>query len=293
MSGLTTEYMIKKSDNSVRYDVLINAFHKKIKTFKIGREIYSRIFRVGESKFQIEIYPNGNTKEHKGNVSVFLQNKSDWKLKLKATLCVDHHDFSDSMERYFDADESFGWPTLVAHNQCNYDNLREGTFEIQVTITVLEEQVTAERDMTGMNEGVKEALDSQTTRLSSEVDIVKEEVCELKANMSGIKEELLVMKRQQDRDMTAIKNGIGDLRLSMQGNATPYRRQFECPMCTEEARPPMRLKQCGEGHIICDTCYARDEQARQREGRLRNQCGVCREQITGRPTALETFLGLN
>ena len=46
----------------------------------------------------------------------------------------------------------------------------------------------------------------------------------------------------------------------------------------------------GEVHIICDTCYARDKQARQREGRERNQC---REQITGRPTALETFLGLS
>ena len=34
-------------------------------------------------------------------------------------------------------------------------------------------------------------------------------------------------------------------------------------------------------------------QAREREGRERNQCGVCREPITGRPTALETFLRLN
>ena len=309
MSGLTTEYMIKKSDNSIRYDILINTFHKKIKTFKIGREIYSRVFRVGESKFQIEIYPSGNTKEDKGNVSVFLRNKSDWKLKLKATYRLGHLDYDsdydfdysssgeEAIEKYFDADESFGWPTLIAHQQCNYDNLRDGTFEIQVTITVLEEEVTAQRDMTGMNEGVKEALDRQTTKLSSEVDVVTEDVRELKANMMDIKEELQTMKRQQDRDMAAIKCGIGELRLSItQINAAPAvesRGRFECPMCTEEARPPMRLKQCGEGHIICDTCYARDEQARLWEGRERNQCGVCREPITGRPTALETFLGLS
>ena len=91
--------------------------------------------------------------------------------------------------------------------------------------------------------------------------------------------------------MVAIQSGIEELRLSMQGNAAP-RRKFECPMCTEEALPPMRLKQCGKGHIICDTCYAKDEQARQREGRERNQCGVCRDPITGRPNALEAFLGL-
>ena len=144
----------------------------------------------------------------------------------------------------------------------------EGTFRLQATITVQEEEVTAQRDMIGMNEGVKQAL-----------DVVKEEMRE--------------MKIQHDRELAAIHRGIEELKLSVRVNAAPARRQFECPMCTEEARPPMRLKQCGEGHIICDTCYARDEQARQREGRERNQCGVCREQITGRPTALETFLGLS
>ena len=139
-------------------------------------------------------------------------------------------------------------------------------------------------------------MESQTTRISSEVDLLKDEVHELKANVTDVKEELLAMKRQQDLKMAAIQSWIEELRLSLQGNAAlaaESRRKFECPMCTEEARPPMRLKQCGEGYIICDTCYARDEQPRQRERRERNQCGVCREPITGRPTALETFLGLS
>ena len=284
MSGLTTEYMIKQGDNSIKYDILINTFHKKIKTFKIGREIYSRVFRIGESKFQIEIYPNGNTKEHKGNVSVFLANKSDWRVKLKVTFSLVHDIFhgEQTLEHCYDPGNSYGWPAFVGHKDCTYNDLDEGTFRLQATITVQDEEVTAERDMTGMNEGVKQALDSQTARLSSEVDVVKEE--------------MRVMKKEHDRELAAIRRGIEELKLSVQVNAAPRqesRRQFECPMCTEEARPPMRLKQCGEGHIICDTCYARDEQARQREGRERNQCGVCREQITGRPTALETFLGLS
>ena len=105
-------------------------------------------------------------------------------------------------------------------------------------------------------------------------------------------------KHQQStyQELASIQRGIEELRLSLQSNAASSREpggRFDCPMCTEEVRPPMRLKQCGEGHIICDRCYARDEQARQAEGRERNQCGVCREPITGRPTALETFLGLN
>ena len=305
MSGLTTEYMVRKSDNSIRYDVIINSFHKKIKTFNNGREIHSRVFKIGQSKFQIEIYPNGDAKKDKGNVGIFLRNKSDWRLKLKATFHVargparnDNH-----LERWYDSGEGYGWPTFLDHKSCAYENLDEGTFEIQVTITVLAEEVTAQRDMTGLNEGTKEALDSQTARLSSEVDVVKEEVDDMKeevhvlmTDMRDVKEELHAAKRQQDLNFSALQRGIEELKLSMQGitvSAVQSTRQFECPMCTEEAKYPMRLKQCGEGHIICDTCYARDEQARQREGRERNQCGVCRGPITGRPTALETFLGLS
>ena len=70
MSSLTTEYMVKQSENSVRYDILVNDFHKKIKTFKNGRHIYSRTFRIGQSKFEIEIYPNGLNKKDKGNTKV-------------------------------------------------------------------------------------------------------------------------------------------------------------------------------------------------------------------------------
>ena len=49
----------------------------------------------------------------------------------------------------------------------------------------------------------------------------------------------------------------------------------------------MRLKQCGEGHVVCDTCFTRDQE------RASNQCMTCRGPITGRATALETLLGLN
>ena len=77
--------MIKQGDNSITYYILINAFHKKIKTFRIGREIHSKIFRIGESKFQIEIHPSGVSKEYRGNVGVYLSNKNDWRVKLRGT----------------------------------------------------------------------------------------------------------------------------------------------------------------------------------------------------------------
>ena len=77
-------------------------------------------------------------------------------------------------------------------------------------------------------------------------------------------------------------------------------KSLTCPVCYEEAKPPMRLKQCINGHIICDTCYTRIK----REGRLKRRtgdnpfpyndsCHSCRRRVSGRPTQLETLLGLN
>ena len=34
--------------------------------------------------------------------------------------------------------------------------------------------------------------------------------------------------------------------------------RLECPVCLEEVRPPMWLRQCGEGHITCDTCSSEE-----------------------------------
>ena len=294
MSGLTTEYIIKESDNnSLTYEILIHDFQKKIKSFKNGRDIHSKIFSIGESKFRIRIYPNGDSKQSKGSVSVYLHNLSDWKVKVKATFRRTHtpddyifysDDGTHEAEAYIDAGQGHGWQNYTDHQNLDLD---DGTFEVRATITVLEEQVTAQRDLTGLKDGVKEELGE-----------VKEEVHEIKVDVTDVKEELRSIKRHQERELAAIHRGIEELRLSMQSNASAViesrtRGIFECPMCTKEAKPPMRLKQCGEGHIICDTCYARDEQARQREGRERNQCGVCRGPITGRPTAFETFLGLS
>ena len=302
MSSLTTEYMIKIGENSIRYDVLIGDFLKKIKT-SARRSIHSRVFKIGQSKFQIKIYPNGDTVASKGTVGVFVENKSDWRVKVEVNFFAAQKYLGNGKVEgsYVEVGENVGFSSFINHvNDCAYGTPGEGTFELQTTITLLEEQVTAERDMSGMNEGIKEALDYQGQKLSSKVDNMKEEMVEMRADIRGIKDKVTDLQKQQRKEMTAVQRGIAELKLCMTGvntNGQPEqqeaRRIFECPMCTEEARPPMRLKQCGEGHIICDTCYARDEQARQREGRERNQCGVCRGPITGRPTALETFLELS
>ena len=93
----------------------------------------------------------------------------------------------------------------------------------------------------------------------------------MRSDMRDIRDELTDLQRQQRRELSAVQRGIEDLKLCLTGGSTPTaaggqdaKKLLECPMCTEEARPPMRLRQCREGHIICDWCFARDEQARER-----------------------------
>ena len=43
--------------------------------------IYSRKFKVSESVFRIKVYPNGDTSEAEGDVSVYLLKESNWRVR--------------------------------------------------------------------------------------------------------------------------------------------------------------------------------------------------------------------
>ena len=54
-----------------------------------------------------------------------------------------------------------------------------------------------------------------------------------------------------------------------------------CPVCWEAIKPPKRIFQCVNGHLVCEVCH--------RQPQLRG-CPTCREPIMGRATAMEHFL---
>ena len=53
----------------------------------------------------------------------------------------------------------------------------------------------------------------------------------------------------------------------------------ECTVCLEELTPPLRINHCRNGHLICSPC--RDKVDR---------CTVCRQEYTGRATAVEQMM---
>eukprot|EP00092_Neocalanus_flemingeri_P040507 GFUD01044112.1.p1 GENE.GFUD01044112.1~~GFUD01044112.1.p1 ORF type:complete len:166 (+),score=67.16 GFUD01044112.1:103-600(+) len=54
--------------------------------------------------------------------------------------------------------------------------------------------------------------------------------------------------------------------------------QFECPVCLEEMRPPVRIHQCVDGHLLCGLC---------RENPAILICPICRGKIMGRAVGME------
>ena len=59
-------------------------------------------------------------------------------------------------------------------------------------------------------------------------------------------------------------------------STSDFQREFECPICFEEMRPPTRIWQCVDGHAICEACRNRLD-----------TCPSCSRAIEGRNIALE------
>jgi len=101
----------------------------------------------------------------------------------------------------------------------------------------------------------------------------------------------LALKESETLEMTKImSNDVASLKEEMMKLKKIATVKLECPVCYEELKPPMRLKQCAQGHIICDECHMKTGI----EGGANNRelCHTCRMMYLGRPSVLESLLGL-
>jgi len=265
MSSLTSEWQLKSSENSIKYIIDIENFDKKIKTFRPGRDIYSKAFMVGRSTFYISIFPGGETANTKDYVGIFLRNNSDWRVRANVSISVQNKSFSKKMDTLFQSKSGFGFPEFAPHGRCNRGDLLtdDGILQLEVNVELLEEEVVQSRDLTQEN-------------IFKRFDKLEDTV------------------HENARQIHELKVMIQDLKNSKPPQ--PSQPKVECPVCMELARPPMRLKQCGQGHTICDTCHSRSKKAAGGFGDATfdpDRCHTCRMVITGRPAALERILGLS
>jgi len=225
----------------------------------------------------------------------------------------------------------WGFSDLIPHHRCRKDELlsKVGTLTVQVDLELLGEEVLPstvqmqenvdrfeklENIVIGIGEDIQdiECLSAQQksnilcmqesikrieTHSARQTAIIQSMIESQAAIVQSMKVETALIQRMEAQSATEtneLRKMIKDLSIHV-STLSKQSVEVECPVCMEVARPPMRLKQCDQGHIVCDTCQSRAEACASGVGRNPNMalCHTCREVITGRPLALERVLGLS
>ena len=89
--------------------VKVKHFKKKMNSWKPGKSIRNLKFDYKDCEFQMCIYPNGNTEDAKGFVSVFLQNNNNIKVCINSQLRMGK--IRQKLDnQVIEADNGIGWP---------------------------------------------------------------------------------------------------------------------------------------------------------------------------------------
>jgi len=269
MSGVKDwiEWKCPATYNSVKYVVRTYDVRKKMSTE--GRYVQSLPFFVGgESGFTIFIYPNGDERKTRGHISVFVQNESDWFVRIQVHCKMGKTSVKDVFQ--LDAHHFAGWPKFCEHSKVVV--AEDDTVDVSVDITLIFEEASGENNIKAM---VRESQ-SDIESLRDEVSVLTKMMnTNLKIHEKNLKEKIVSLQSSFVSELEALRtasnrNGAG---------AIPCP---ECPVCFEEMKPPTRIAQCLAGHLICLQCKERPEVS---------SCPSCKQRFTGgRAIGMENYL---
>jgi len=275
MSSVTNDWIQNISHNKVRYFVLIDDFLKKMREYSMYEDITSEPFMINKSRFAVNIVPNGDGEED--YVSVFLVNLNDWRVCLKYEFSVPQTTYNNAAEKVLfssynnNQESSWGRIKFLPHNQSSKWLTNDSLLKIVVDVELLCEEMQLRNDKAlninsdlqiekpgSSDEEPKSCGSEMNQELVKEVENLKSMVSKLSSSVEQLTE--IVLDQKSDT-----------LRIEWP----------ECPICQERIKKPMRLKQCGKGHIVCEGCLKNE-----------TNCYTCKDVISGRPTALEHILSL-
>ena len=203
MSRYTAEWHLKR-ENSIKYWIDIDKFSKK-KKWRSGKEIYSKNFKISESVFAISIYPNGHNEEEVGHVSVFLENKSDHRVKCSAKFSLKDHE-KNLEAHYYQAQDTWGLGEFVSHDTIEWDSLldeEDDRFTLQIEVDLMEEEVLATRP--------REIQGSAVARLQKEVSDLREAISKVHNETAKISILLVGKIEELQRGMERIEKKMDPL----------------------------------------------------------------------------------
>ena len=215
----TDEWMFGEKEVTVNYEMKIEKFQEKMRKWKAGRAVRSKIFSIGHSRFQLNVYPSGRSENIRGYVSVYLHNLNAWDLMVTYSITVgtENHTREKSI---IEKNYGIGKHDFLGHS-CNY-LLLNSRVVLRAKITLLREQVVVN--------------DQQRV-----------------ANMLVIKH---CMRKELTSVELQLKKMKQDLETKLSHLST-MSRSPSCPVCQTRLSPPAAIMQCKEGHLACLPCTSR------------------------------------
>jgi hypothetical protein len=215
----TEEWMFGDKEVTVNYELKIAKFQEKIRNWKAGRAVHSKIFSVGQSRFQFNVYPSGRSENVRGHVSVYLHNLNAWDVMVtySFTAGTETHAREKSVIR---RNYGIGKHDFLGHN--NSYILLNSKLLLNAKITLLKEQVVVnDQDKVASCISLKQCMRKELTTLEMQLKEMKQA---LEAKMS---------------------------RLHGQSSSP------SCPVCLACLAPPAAITQCKGGHLACQQCSSR------------------------------------
>ena len=219
--GITHE-MISNSEGKTSYRVRVDDFKYKMNTWKSGRVIHLKSFKIDGIELRLQLYPNGNERKSENHVSIFVENTSDFGIDLLFDIKMGTKKVLRNISIEMGAQESRGWKQFYRHHDDEYDAADDKDYEITFTVKKLWKQL---EEAYADNNNVSDSVLSVEKRMES-----------LEKSMKNL------MKKRGEVSCSG----------STQRPQIPYP---ECPICLENLTQDTRIMQCSAGHLICGGCY--------------------------------------
>eukprot|EP00095_Tigriopus_kingsejongensis_P008185 maker-scaffold405_size181423-snap-gene-0.39 protein:Tk08185 transcript:maker-scaffold405_size181423-snap-gene-0.39-mRNA-1 annotation:"ankyrin repeat protein" len=119
-------------------------------------------------------------------------------------------------------------------------------------------------------------IEGQRQEFQNHQKISEEKIKILRSEMSFLESSKMDLAKAHEQELKELQTQLekAERRTAMKGAEGPERDEhwFGCPVCLVLLKPPMRIFQCPEGHILCEEC---------KENPAMVHCPQCRCQLEG------------
>ena len=292
---------ISNDVDTVEYRIKIKQFRERMEKWKPGRKLTNLSpFYFMNSKFELQICPNGKNDDNKDFVSIFLMNENNEDLYVSYSMSLGHQTQSLENQKIL-SHQGFGWPKFYCHGlglrqpiEEEYDDKLEiiceitklmrdpaegGQFENQYQLT--SEIRSYVRDLTDSHlreEGRLLALETDMkSRFNDMMQGQKAMQMEFQKKIDEVTKSMQEMKDVQINQQQQQPSRFDDTGNDIHYNNIP---KPKCVKCRSNLTSTSQIFQCPSGHLLCLIC---------KDISGETKCPVCHEAIS-RATGLEGYL---